>query len=213
MHFRSGIEINNSFFIPFTKHNTFTLGKIYIISIKQNHFTNTHSRRCQHINHSQITLFTTVITHTFKIFVSICLFYSFTSLYLVYPSYRALYDIIFIFQPPKKCGKNTPNIIYGHLAWLVPLLIICQVFPKIICRNMPHCFIHCCQEFFYSALVIGEWFFRPSLNTFRRKKQFNIIWFLRLCFFFRNTIMAKVMLQHILQCFLLPIVQMGLHLS
>ena len=39
----ASIKVNHTLFVAFPKYNTFTLGKIDVLTIKQDHLSNTHT--------------------------------------------------------------------------------------------------------------------------------------------------------------------------
>jgi len=60
---RPGIEVNDSFLAAFSEHYAFALVEIDVISVECAHFSDTHSRGCQQINHGEITDRRAVISH------------------------------------------------------------------------------------------------------------------------------------------------------
>ena len=75
MQFCSGIEINDAFFITFTKHYTLPFVEIYIITVQFYKFSNTNTCRRKDVYKSKIPFIGTAITQLFQLFVRKYLLY------------------------------------------------------------------------------------------------------------------------------------------
>ena len=158
MNLRPSIKVYNAFLIAFTENDTFTLIKIDVRFIQQNHFTDTHSGRGQHINHCQITKFCAVVAHFFQVLICVGFFDVGCRFHLMDAANRAFQNIVLILQPREKTGQNSADIIYRHTAGLVLALIIRQIGTQILRLYMANTFICRSYHHFNGCAVIFQRF-------------------------------------------------------
>lgn len=70
MDFCFRIKINHSFFIAFSKNDTFSFGKVYVCTIQFDQFSYTYACRYKQIYNSKISRMCTLISQFFQIFIS-----------------------------------------------------------------------------------------------------------------------------------------------
>ena len=159
------VKIDHSFLVSFTEHDTFSLVKINIISVKQHHFADTHTRWSQHINHCQISRLGAVVPHKLQRFIGVCVFNVCAGFDLVYSPNRTFQYIVLILKPRKKAWKNAADIINRNLAWFLLFLILGQVSPYVVGVNVLNTFADGRNHHFDSCFVVFKRFLGTALDS------------------------------------------------
>ena len=144
MNLRPSIKVYNAFLIAFTENDTFTLIKIDVRFIQQNHFTDTK--------------FCAVVAHFFQVLICVGFFDVGCRFHLMDAANRAFQNIVLILQPREKTGQNSADIIYRHTAGLVLALIIRQIGTQILRLYMANTFICRSYHHFNGCAVIFQRF-------------------------------------------------------
>ena len=209
------IKVYNAFLVTLTENHTFTLIEIDVRFVQQNHFTDTHSCRSQHINHCQVSKFCAVVTHFLQILVRIGFLDISCRFHLMDTANRTFQNIILVLQPREKAGQNPADIIYRHTTGLVLTLIIGQIGTQILRLNVADAFIYRDHHRFNGCAVVFQRFFGASFNPLCCNKgiyQLRIIVRIFLFCLHCNLTAKQCVFKHCLQLLHLCVVEVWQHL-
>lgn len=115
MHFRLGIKVDDSFFVPFSQNGAFPFLKIDVVSIQKHQLSHTHAGREQHVDHGKIPEDRACFSDSFNFFVCNGFLDSLKNFYLVDLAHRTLQYIVFILQPGKESGEDATYVVQCYL--------------------------------------------------------------------------------------------------
>ena len=99
MYLGAGIEIDAALLVAFSGYDALSVLEVYVFAVETHKFAHAHSGRSQKVDDCEITRALAIVSHYFKRLVGIGLFDCFADLYLVDAAYRALDDVVFVFEP------------------------------------------------------------------------------------------------------------------
>ena len=81
------------------------------------------------------------------------------------PSHRAFHDVELFFQPSKETGQDSSDVVYRYPTSSASLLVIVQVMPEIIGRDVLDSFPDGIQRIPDGAIIVVHRLFGATLHT------------------------------------------------
>ena len=175
VYLRPGVEIHLPLFVPLAEHDALAVREVDILPVEEHQLADAHSGGRQQVDQSQIPTVFAVVAHDLQRLVGVGFLDRSARLYLVYAADGAFHDVVLILQPGKKARKDPPDIVDGGLSRGSVCLVLIQIEPQIIGRDLEHALADGIEHVAQGGFVVVDRLLRTPFDPFGRKKQLQVI--------------------------------------